>query len=675
MKKFLAFVLIAGMMTGFVPVSVAANTAGHMQTQDGTEITIVNSVEERMAIEDIQADLTDAKKTCHVNLESGKVYDSEGTETSLHEELGISKEKEEDFFDGTKSENKKELKAYLEDQGIYTTSQEGDVLTIGYPYQLKRVIVDADALESGDQLISTYNAKAVIYDSTMNHYILSYDTEKETKNAYDNLAQEYGTTYVCPDILVSAYETATSASTSSTTTDWGVTTMGLDEATQDAESGSQEVVVAVLDTGIYEDHELFEGRILSDLSYSYITQSSSQGPFRPWESSYGTTTDTSDVDDDNGHGTHVAGIIAQGTSSNVKLMIVKVMDANGSGSLEDIASAVTYATQNGADIINISAGAEGVYSSYASSCGLESALASAKSQGVFTAVASGNESEDIEDAYCYPAYSSYVYTVGSVNSSLTVSSYSNYGSSLDFVTPGENITSASTTGTSAYVTYSGTSMATPYLSAAAAMEKTLYGALDESYDQDDIYAALKSISTDLGDSGYDVYYGYGMPSFLNTASQETSKGVSSSSWTTKTITITASNGAKLKYKITKNTKTATLKSVVTQKSKITVPATISYDGVTYKVTAIGAKAFSGKKKIKTVVIGKNVTTIGKKAFYNATNLKTIKIKSKNLTSVKTGAFKKIKEAATIYLPSSKYKKYKTMIKKTTSSTKIKYKKR
>ncbi|MCR5665695.1 MAG: S8 family serine peptidase [Eubacterium sp.] len=701
MKKIIAFLLIAGVTTGLVPVSAAADTTNQntKETQDHTTITVVTrdqdeaeNEEIQTQLKNIQANFTDVKQSYRIDMEKGVVYESDGSEKKIEDKFGMSDEQKQEFKQDGANEKKEMIESFLnsENAGIYTVTEDeenSDMVTVEYPYQLHRVVVDASNFESDEQLYSTYEATAAIYDSLTNHYILKYDTEQETQNAYNSLVEYYTTDNnennddcVYNDVLVSVDPTTT-ATTESTSTDWGVTTMGLDEAISDASSTNDEVVVAVLDTGIYEDHELFEDRILTDLSYSYITDdsSSSQRPLNPWESQSGSSSDSSgstDVSDDNGHGTHVAGIVAQGTSDNVQLMIIKVMDADGSGSLEDIASAVTYATSNGADVINISAGATGVSTSYAESCGLESALSSAKSSGVFTAVASGNDATDIESSYCYPAYSNYVYTVGSINSELEVSSYSNYGDSLDFATPGESITSAATTGTSDYVTYSGTSMATPYLVAAAAMEKTLNGASDSSYNEDEIASDLEEISTNLGDSGWDQYYGNGMPCFASdsSASKGSSSSDSSSSWKTKTITVKTSNGAKLKYKIKKSSKTATLKSVVKQKSKITIPATITYSGVKYKVTAIGSKAFSGKKKIKKVVIGSNVKKIGKKAFYKATNLKTVKIKSKKITSIKSGAFKKIKANAKFYLPSSKYSTYKTMIKKVVSSSKIKYKK-
>ncbi len=180
------------------------------------------------------------------------------------------------------------------------------------------------------------------------------------------------------------------------------------------------------------------------------------------------------------------------------------------------------------------------------------------------------------------------------------------------------------------------------------------------------------------------------------------------------------------YTVTSVTATGGTVEYVKHKSKtvktVTIPKTITMDGLTFKVTSIGAKAFkgykklskvtignnvktigkeafSGCKKLKTVKLGSNVTTIGDKAFYNCIKitsitipskvtkigksvfekckkLKTITIKSKKLTAKKVGAkaFKGIKSNATIKVPKKKYKTYKSMLYKKGVSKKARFKK-
>ena len=125
----------------------------------------------------------------------------------------------------------------------------------------------------------------------------------------------------------------------------------------------------------------------------------------------------------------------------------------------------------------------------------------------------------------------------------------------------------------------------------------------------------------------------------------------------------------LRYVITSTAKkTVAVKGIVSAKrnklKKVKIPATVKFaDGAKYKVTAIQTKAFAKNKKLKTLVIGKNVKKIGKKAFYNAKKLKSIKIKSKVLKKVGKKAFKGINKKAVIRVPKKMIKKYTTLLKK------------
>lgn len=126
----------------------------------------------------------------------------------------------------------------------------------------------------------------------------------------------------------------------------------------------------------------------------------------------------------------------------------------------------------------------------------------------------------------------------------------------------------------------------------------------------------------------------------------------------------------IKYKIT-NASTngkGTVTVIGASKKTITslkIGATVTYNGITYKINAIKAGAFKGYKKLKTVTIGKNIKTIGKQAFYNCGKLKTITIKSALLTKKNVGskAFAKISSTAKIKVPAKKLKLYKAMLKK------------
>lgn len=207
----------------------------------------------------------------------------------------------------------------------------------------------------------------------------------------------------------------------------------------------KETVIAVVDTGV--------DNTLADLSKSVDTSSA-----------YNYIDRNSNALDDNGHGTHVSGIIAAeannhysmaGLSSHATIMPVKVLDASGYGDTEQIAYGIKYAVDHGAQIINLSLG--GSYSRV-----IEYALKYANDHGVTIIAASGNDGfEEIS----YPASSKYTISVGATNRLDIVSDYSNFGEGLDLVAPGTDIPSIMPDGYVSYMT--GTSMATPHVSAVA----------------------------------------------------------------------------------------------------------------------------------------------------------------------------------------------------------------
>ncbi|MBE6539177.1 MAG: hypothetical protein E7674_00355 [Ruminococcaceae bacterium] len=184
--------------------------------------------------------------------------------------------------------------------------------------------------------------------------------------------------------------------------------------------------------------------------------------------------------DDNGHGTHVAGIIAMadnnvggvGIAYNAKIMAIKAGQSDGTLSSSDIAKAIEYARKNGADVINMSFG------SYAHSAVVEAALQDAFSTCVLVAAA-GNDGMPTLDApaLCkgnmYPASYSYVIGVMASDSSGNLASFSNwdfrpnYGAEYEVMAPGADI--YSTLPGDRYASWSGTSMATPVVSAVAAI--------------------------------------------------------------------------------------------------------------------------------------------------------------------------------------------------------------
>lgn len=294
------------------------------------------------------------------------------------------------------------------------------------------------------------------------------------------------------------------------------------EAAWDIENGDPTVVVAVIDTGVaYENH--------SDLVcwYSwcwgdnyYLAPDLANTNFVP---GYDFVNADTHPNDDNGHGTHVTGTIAQSTNNrigvagvayNTSIMPVKVLDYAGSGYYSWIADGIYWATDNGANVINLSLGGP----SY--SLALEEAVAYAYNNGVTVIAAAGN---DGNAALGYPAgYNPYVIAVGATQFDETLAPYSNYGPDLDLVAPGGNTlvdqngdgyvdgvlqqTFGNTTNDWGYWFYQGTSMATPHVSGVAALLISKGTATTPG----EVREALQSTAKDLGSPGFDTIYGWGL---------------------------------------------------------------------------------------------------------------------------------------------------------------------
>jgi serine protease len=284
------------------------------------------------------------------------------------------------------------------------------------------------------------------------------------------------------------------------------------EKAWDISTGSQSVIVAVVDTGIaYENY----GKYCQapDLAQTCFV------------SGYDFINNDSHPNDDNSHGTHVAGTIAQSTNNstgvagiafNTCLMPVKVLNSSGSGSYAAVANGIRFAADNGAKVINLSLGGS------VSDITLKDAVKYAYEKGVTVAAACGNENAS---SCLYPAaYDDYVIAVGATQYDETKAPYSNYGPSLDIVAPGGNtsidqngdgyvdgilqqtFSSSSAVCNFAYYFFQGTSMATPHAAGVAA----LLIAKGNATTPDQVRAALQETAEDKGTPGRDNTYGYGL---------------------------------------------------------------------------------------------------------------------------------------------------------------------
>ncbi len=202
-------------------------------------------------------------------------------------------------------------------------------------------------------------------------------------------------------------------------------------------SSGSNVKVGVIDTGIDFDHKEFEGK--KSLGYNFID-------------------DSLDFYDDNGHGTHVAGIIGGKNVgiSNAILYSLKVLDSYGSGDLSDIITSVDWAISKNLDVLNLSLGSP----SY--SFGLEEIINVAHNKGIYVVAAAGNEGK----GYSFPAAYENVISVTAIDKNKRHAEFSNVNDMNDISAPGVNVLSSYRMG---YSKLSGTSMASPHVAGSLAL--------------------------------------------------------------------------------------------------------------------------------------------------------------------------------------------------------------
>lgn len=265
----------------------------------------------------------------------------------------------------------------------------------------------------------------------------------------------------------------------------------------------EEVIVAVLDSGIKAEHELFQGRLQQGHDYA---------------------NDDTDPRDDQGHGTHVAGIIADCTQGlNVSILPIKVLIINKWGtdvecsSVCDLLDGLELAIEKGADVINLSMGATNSGEiDYEPFC-IE--IDNAVSQGIVVVAASGNNYSYIGSNNYHPAHKSNIIVTAAIDSEQhdyhNGGHGSNYGPSVDVTAPGVDVVSAFNglydTVNNKYVSKTGTSMAAPHISAAAAMLKLKY----PNYSCAQIEEELKNCAKSLGEPDEVQHYGAGLPILSN----------------------------------------------------------------------------------------------------------------------------------------------------------------
>jgi len=250
------------------------------------------------------------------------------------------------------------------------------------------------------------------------------------------------------------------------------------------------ITVGVVDSGVQGDHPDLAGHILGGAAI--------QG---------GVVTPDGGSTDVNGHGTHVAGIIAAGENGvgivgvapEAAILPVRVLDSTGTGANSDIGQGITWAVDHGANVINISIG------SSTNSVSVASAVDYAVQRGVTVVAAAGNnhQANPGADAPQYPAALDSTVAVAALSQSGGIASYSTNGTYVDVAAPGSNIWS--TVPVSTWGSKSGTSMAAPHVAALIALILGARGSVAPAA----MLSRLTSTATDAGPSGFDPMFGWG----------------------------------------------------------------------------------------------------------------------------------------------------------------------
>lgn len=278
-------------------------------------------------------------------------------------------------------------------------------------------------------------------------------------------------------------DSATISGTAEQELNWGFQAVNKDGASFSNGITGKGVKVAVIDSGIQAHRDL---QIAGGVS---------------------TVDGITSYSDDNGHGTHVAGIIAAknnsygtvGVAPDVQLYAVKALPASGSGNLNDVLEGVQWAIQNDMDIINLSLGSESNVTA------LKIMLEEADDQGILTVAAAGNDGGT--KPVNYPAQYASTIAVSAVDSTMQLASFSNYGPAVDIAAPGVEILSTYLNGNHAWS--SGTSQATPHVTGILALLKQQYPNMTDEQLTEELYKRVE----DLGPTGYDVKFGHGFATY------------------------------------------------------------------------------------------------------------------------------------------------------------------
>ena len=347
----------------------------------------------------------------------------------------------------------------------------------------QRYMIQLSAAADRNTVLSTLNAQVVDYIPQLNVVVVLMD---ESVAGRARSAMASGTVnFIEPDGIVTGdLEVAEPALLDEAMT-YGYHITQSPEGWALLPEMQREVTIAVIDTGIKADHPEFAGRLTPGYDFVSLDET---------------------PEDDNGHGTHVAGIIAAGINGvghagicpTCKIMPVKVLNSRNQGTWSRVASGIMFAIEHGASVINLSLGAT------TGSETVRLAIEAAQNAGIIVVAAARNSGSS--DPYFPVAYPGVV-GVSATDNQDVLWGLSNWGENIDLAAPGSRIYSSYFDEASGgYVYMTGTSMAAPFVAGLAGL---IIAYTPVAPTADATVALMTTNADDLGDAGWDALYGNG----------------------------------------------------------------------------------------------------------------------------------------------------------------------
>ena len=409
-----------------------------------------------------------------INLNTNKIK-RDGTTTTLVQEFGISKEEEDLALS-----SKEELNNLLSKSVFEVSSSEEGIYSLKNPFQTKKLIVQADNIEEvvkGEDIVELQNGL----------YILSFYSEKLTKAMYEYyqnkdyiknifydevfidkpVGDESQTMYGGTDVELNGYHSL------------GVSVLGLDNYHKIIEENGNpnEIIISSIGYGINASNEFFNGRTYSE-GYNFIL-------------------DNKNTLETISQGSRIAEVLVDSTTNNVKIMPLVVVTEEGYSSISSIMRAIVYATKN-TDVICYELITK-------QNDAIDLVLENAFKENIPVCTISTSKYQEN-----YPANHAMTIATSSLNRENLVADYSGRGDFIDFALPSTDVEEIF--GSNLSVSrWSGVQYSNAQIASEIALIKT--------YNKDatilEVYNFLRNFCIDLGESGKDELYGYGMPQFSN----------------------------------------------------------------------------------------------------------------------------------------------------------------